>query len=235
MQSSKSTGCWEHLVTCLLLVVFCMNSCCWASNKFDDDIYEIKGEYTCKTSLFLASLKLIDNEYNCCGHFMNPNSCGVHCFFKAPPDLAIWHNKTASDINDNYAYMSEVNSADGWPYSIWFQPSDVLGQRCWHLNFDRIKPKEFSFTYRRVSSANTAWQCVFDRYLRARRGWCWLMAAHVKIDALHSQWRLWTAETRRHFFLFLFTSMRTCLIALSRQRHNVASDWLTLTISTVLT
>lgn len=47
MQSSKSTGCWQHLATCLLLIALCMTSC-RANSKFDDDIYESKGEYIWK-------------------------------------------------------------------------------------------------------------------------------------------------------------------------------------------
>lgn len=54
MQSSKTTGCWQHLALCLLLVTLCMNSC-RANNKFDDDIYEIKGEYTRKP-VFISSI-----------------------------------------------------------------------------------------------------------------------------------------------------------------------------------
>lgn len=51
MRSSVSIGGWPHLALCLLLVVLCMNSCRANNNKFDDDIYEIKGEYTIRISL----------------------------------------------------------------------------------------------------------------------------------------------------------------------------------------
>lgn len=61
MDSFKFIGCRQHLAACLLIIVLCMDSCCWANsnsnsndndnNKFDDDIYEIKGEYTWKPVL----------------------------------------------------------------------------------------------------------------------------------------------------------------------------------------